>query len=47
MNQQNKELIMTCLSYETLFDDYATIDITDFVKDIPCYAALNQILRRK
>lgn len=43
MNQQDKELIMTCLSYEVLFDDYATIDITDFVKDIPCYAALNLI----
>lgn len=38
---------MTCLSYETLFDDYATIDITDFVKDIPCYAALNLISNKQ
>lgn len=34
---------MTCLSYETLFDDYTTIDITDFVKDIPYFAALDFI----
>ncbi len=31
---------MMYLSYETLFDDYAAIDITDFVKDVPCFAAL-------
>lgn len=43
MNTHEKELIMTCLSYETLFDDYATIVITDFVKDIPCFAALDFI----
>lgn len=47
MNPQKTELIMTCLSYETLFDDYATIDITDFVKDIPCYAALNLISNKQ
>lgn len=43
MSQQDNELIMTCLSYGTLFDDYETIDIKDFVKDIPCFAALDFI----
>lgn len=38
---------MTCLSYETLFDDYSSIDITGFVKDIPCFAALDFISRKQ
>ncbi|MBQ0089382.1 MAG: hypothetical protein KBT27_08620 [Prevotellaceae bacterium] len=47
MKQQDKELIMTCLSYETIFDDYETIDIIDLVKNIPCFAALEFISKKQ
>ena len=41
-----KELIMTCLSYETLFDDYSTIDIKEIVLGIPYLAALDFIVAK-
>ena len=40
------ELIMTCLAYETLFDDYTTIDIKRVVSGIPYLAALNFIVAK-
>ena len=32
---KTEELIMTCLAYETLFDDYLTIDIKSVASSIP------------
>ena len=40
------ELIMTCLAYDTLFDDYTTIDIKRVVSGIPYLAALNFIVAK-
>jgi len=43
---KTEELIMTCLAYETLFDDYTTIDIKRVVSGIPYLAALNFIVAK-
>lgn len=43
---KNDELIMTCLEYKTLFDDYSTIDIKKVVSSIPYLAALNFIVEK-
>ena len=40
------ELIMTCLAYDTLFDDYTTIDIKKVISGIPYLAALNFIVAK-
>lgn len=38
---KTEELIMTCLAYETLFDDYLTIDIKSVASSIPYLGALD------
>lgn len=43
---QKDELIMTCLAYETLFDDFSTVDIKNIVQGIPYLAALNFIVAK-
>lgn len=43
---QTEELIMTCLAYDTLFDDFSTVDIKKVVSSIPCIAALNFIIAK-
>lgn len=42
---KTEELIMTCLAYETLFDDYLTIDIKSVASSIPYLGALDFILK--
>lgn len=36
---------MTCLAYETLFDDYLTIDIKSVASSIPYLGALDFIVK--
>lgn len=43
---KTKELIMTCLAYNILFDDYSSIDIKNIVSGIPYLAALNFIVAK-
>ena len=43
---KTKELIMTCLAYNILFDDYSSIDIKSIVSGIPYLAALNFIVAK-
>lgn len=42
---KTEELIMTCLAYETLFDDYLTIDIKSVASSIPYLGALDFIVK--
>ena len=37
---------MTCLAYETLFDDYLTIDIKSVASSIPYLGALAFIVKK-
>ena len=41
-----EELIMTCLAYETLFDDFSSVDIASIAQDIPYLAALSFIVAK-
>lgn len=41
-----EELIMTCLEYETLFDDFSSVDIASIAQDIPYLAALSFIVAK-
>jgi len=41
-----EELIMTCLAYETLFDDFSSVNIASMTQDIPYLAALNFIIAK-
>lgn len=41
-----EELIMTCLAYETLFDDFSSVNIASIAQDIPYLAALNFIVAK-
>ena len=41
-----EELIMTCLAYETLFDDFSSVNIASMAQDIPYLAALNFIIAK-
>ena len=41
-----EELIMTCLAYETLFDDFSSVNIVSLAQDIPYLAALNFIVAK-
>lgn len=43
---KTEELIMTCLAYETLFDDYLTIDIKSVASSIPYLGALDFIVKK-
>ena len=44
---KTEELIMTCLAYETLFDDYLTIDIKSVASSIPYLGALDFIVKKQ
>ena len=44
---KTEELIMTCLAYETLFDDCLTIDIKSVVSSIPYLGALDFIVKKQ
>ena len=38
---RHNELVMTCLSYNTLFDDFVSVDIKSLASGIPYIAALD------
>ncbi len=42
---RHNELVMTCLSYNTLFDDFVSVDIKSLASGIPYIAALDFLLQ--
>lgn len=38
--------VMVCLSYDSLFDDYAAVDPVQLLKDVPSLAAFDYIVRK-
>ena len=43
---RHNELVMTCLSYNTLFDDFVSVDIKSLASGIPYIAALDFVVAK-